>query len=311
MKYPNFLRDVVGYVPLTIDIRFHNNIGYIKLLLLKFIDLIFSKSERFQNVYIYDYKINIDLFNNNERILFYFPKNLINRYIKSDLYFLMKSINSTNNKIFVDIGANLGIYSLLAKRLGFTTYLFEPEPGHYAFLKRNDYIFGNVSNNALSDFSGEADFYISKAVDPGASSLVGGPVDQSDSIYERSEKVSVEKFDDFVEKSIIDKSNIRLIKIDVEGNEFNTLNGMVNYLTDFKPFIWCEVRGAKSGRAKNSYKKVRNLLNKFGYNPYRFVKNQFVYLDEDIQTMPQVFDLLFINTNERYVNLELNLMNDK
>lgn len=78
----------------------------------------------------------------------------------------------TKEDIFLDIGANLGIYSFLAKELGAFSIVFEPEPYHYEFLKRNTLFCNKFFKIALSDKKGERNFYIFNESNPGANSLI-------------------------------------------------------------------------------------------------------------------------------------------
>jgi hypothetical protein len=82
--------------------------------------------------------------------------------------------------------------------------------------------------------------------------------------------------------------------MDVEGNEEWTLKGMPQYLAGGAPApIWCEVRGAASGRGKNSVYPVADFLRRFGYAPFQFVGDRLVPFRLSQDPAPQVFDLLF------------------
>ncbi len=104
-----------------------------------------------------------------ERLLAYVFDNVWRCYRYSELGIYLASLNAPGS-VFVDIGANLGIYSLVAKSLGMASILVEPEPCHGSFLARNESIFGTVLQLALSDQAGELLLYYESG-NPGATSL--------------------------------------------------------------------------------------------------------------------------------------------
>ncbi len=120
---------------------------------------------------------------------------------------------------FFDVGANIGYFSRLALERGCVVHSFEPHPQIFKSLKENTNTIhpkGQCSlyNVALSDQAGSFDLYIPPHFENnhGIASLEPRP---------GCEKVKVltQKLDD------ISESNIRLIKIDVEGHELSVLQG--------------------------------------------------------------------------------------
>jgi FkbM family methyltransferase len=128
--------------------------------------------------------------------------------------------------VFVDIGANLGLFTLTAaQRAGPSghVYAFEPSPREAEMLEYNvrQNGFNNVTivRQALSDHSGEASFIV--ATDGGTNSLEKNP--HPEQIVERREKVSLNTLDAFIADN--DIRRIDMIKIDVEGGECAVLRG--------------------------------------------------------------------------------------
>ena len=79
--------------------------------------------------------------------------------------------------IFVDVGANIGYFSLLAANLvgtEGTVYAFEPEPGNHELLRKNIELnsYSNIVmiQKAVSNKSGSAPLFLS-ALDSGSHSL--------------------------------------------------------------------------------------------------------------------------------------------
>jgi FkbM family methyltransferase len=235
-------------------------------------------------------EIKIDSSKKNERLLFYFFYNVLRCYRNSPLFRYMEG-RLRKNDLFLDIGANLGIYSYLAKEMGYKVYLFEPEPNHFAFLKRNIHIFDRVFDVALSNDEGESDFYVGNDTHLTSSSLVMSNRGWKDSVYSHIIKVRTQRLD----RIVIDTetiSQIKLIKVDVEGAEQAVVEGMEDLLKRNRIDIWCEVRGEQSDRNPGSYKKVLSFLKPLGYQPYIYdgISVQ-RFSQKDIQ---QVFDILFV-----------------
>ncbi len=134
--------------------------------------------------------------------------------------------------IFVDIGANLGWFTVLAcKQIGDKGKVFAFEPSASVWTKLNRSIEINNLRNvkpenlALSDETGTV--LLSGAIpeNSGLSSIVRT---NQQSLITAGEQVPVIKFDDYWKRELNQK--VRLIKIDVEGAEVKVLDGMRSIL---------------------------------------------------------------------------------
>jgi FkbM family methyltransferase len=130
---------------------------------------------------------------------------------------------------FVDVGAHVGYYSLLAARqVGpqGKVYAFEPEPVNYSLLIKNVELNGysNVSAKpkAVSGSVGSTALHIS-ALDSGRNSVYRHGLPEQGSV-----QVDTTTLDAFFEAKSWPK--IDLIKMDVEGAEQDVLNGMIQLL---------------------------------------------------------------------------------
>lgn len=145
-----------------------------------------------------------------------------------EMKFLEKIIKQ--NSIFIDVGANIGVYTLLAaaKIKKGKIYSFEPVP------KALDTLYQNIQINSLqdkvtvvekvaSDKTGEERF---KNFDISEYSHISSN-QASDTI-----KIPAVKLDDFCKTKKIDR--VDLIKIDVEGAEMKVLRGLEKYLVSGK-----------------------------------------------------------------------------
>ncbi len=206
--------------------------------------------------------IDVDMSHEGQRLLAYSFHNLRRHYARSALGKHIR--RQARGRTFVDVGANLGFYSLLAREAGLNVFAFEPEPSFAQFLQRNTGIFGQVFPVALAEKTDSLPLY-TRPGNFGASSLV------PHSDYERSDAtVPVRTFSEFaLDGRLGDPSHIDLIKIDVEGAEEATVRGMSAFLAaGRRPDIWCEVRGDAAHRASGSAAAVRNMLASFGYTMF-------------------------------------------
>src|SRR6185503_5011057 len=137
-------------------------------------------------------------------------------------------------RTFVDVGANVGFYSLLAREAGMQTNAFEPEPSIAKFLQRNEAVFGRIFPVALGDKSESLPLYILPG-NSGAASLV-----PQEGCVLLDERVPVRTFSEFaLGGQLGEPSHIDLIKIDVEGAEEQTVRGMIDFFkAGHRPDIW-------------------------------------------------------------------------
>jgi FkbM family methyltransferase len=214
---------------------------------------------------------------------------MINHYKTTPLFQYM-SKNLRPNAPFVDIGANVGIYSYLARQLGAVSYAFEPEPMHYLFLSRNKAFCDRAYDIALSDHEGFSPFFISGDAHQYGSSLVPSRKGWEQSGYRVFKTVKTNRLDNLFSPE--EASRFQFIKIDVEGAEAAVLMGMKGLLEGaFRGPIWCEVRGDQSDRNPGSYREVTRFLSNYDYIPYIY-KNFSKHTFTDTDTR-RVFDLLF------------------
>ena len=143
--------------------------------------------------------------------------------------------------VFLDIGANIGWYTLLAARLVGETgkvFAFEPEPANFALLQRNVALNGyhNVElvQKAVSDRNQTMTLYLC-ASDKGSHALYESSHDG------QSVEVEALRLDDYFSAYA---GRIDLIKMDIEGSEGHAVKGMtallannpaVKIITEFSP----------------------------------------------------------------------------
>jgi FkbM family methyltransferase len=132
--------------------------------------------------------------------------------------------------VVVDIGANIGYYTLLAAHLvGYEgkVFAFEPDPYNYNLLCKNIEVNGyrNVISirKAVFSKSGEMKLFLDK-INLGGHSLSEANVDKSASIT-----VEVTSLDEYFKNT---DYKIDVIKMDIQGSEMDVLKGMTNTIKE-------------------------------------------------------------------------------
>jgi len=137
------------------------------------------------------------------------------------------------NDIVIDVGAHLGEYSLAVAKNAETIIAVEANPDTFQILQKNISLnkISNIIpiNQAIYDSTGYQNLQIF-GDKSGMSSMVMNYEDKSDSI-----KVKTETLDRLVDNLKLEK--VDWIKIDVEGAEYNVLNGAKQTILSNKPGI--------------------------------------------------------------------------
>lgn len=184
-------------------------------------------------------------------------------YEYPEMIFLEKTLKP--DSVFVDVGANIGIYTLIASskiRKG-RIYSFEPIPAVQNTLYQNIRINHledkvTVVNKVVSDKTGQERFVIHDISEYSHISSNQGS---------KSILIDSVKLDDFCKNQRID--HIDIIKIDVEGAELKVLKGMENALKMGKVrFLIAELNSRNSSYGGNS-NQVIDYLKKFKYSIFK------------------------------------------
>lgn len=178
---------------------------------------------------------------------------------------------ATKKKVFVDVGAHFGFYSVLAHKINpsISTISFEPIPDLYldclAFHQFNGVNQRTeVINCALSDRSGKATIYVPKGAklrEVRSASL------QKEFFYnqqfdQNALEIATVTWDEFV--AARSESQYQgaetFLKVDVEGHELAVLTGCLSFLRTERPLIVCEIDTAPA-----NVKGLSQLLEPLGY----------------------------------------------
>lgn len=185
--------------------------------------------------------------------------------------------------IFVDIGTNIGLFSLIASKIVGNegrVLCFEPAPLTYSRLDENLKLnkIENIDarNIGLSDKKGELTFYVSNNGYDAWNSFAPSQDDK----LESSIQVHVSTLD--IELLDIDKSKIKLVKIDVEGWEKFVLFGGKDFLVNYSPIVMLEFTEENTFNAGYPVYEIYDIMQDFGYLWYRIIKGELVREDKKL-----------------------------
>lgn len=155
------------------------------------------------------------------------PKNII---FVEPTYYIIDSLN--NKSIIIDVGTgnNADLSQGLIKKYSLKSYGFDPTNKHYSLLKEvekesnGNFIFNNF---ALSDKSGEIEF--NESIDNVSGSFSSDHINIKKNNVKKYLVKTITLEDIF---SMLSIKKIDLIKIDIEGEEYNLINSLKKELTD-------------------------------------------------------------------------------
>ncbi|HRZ49576.1 MAG TPA: FkbM family methyltransferase, partial [Bacteroidales bacterium] len=205
-------------------------------------------------------RVQVDLDDWIQKQIFFFGSYLLEQ---QETRYWCKSVKQ--GEIILDIGANIGYYSLLAsKRIGGRgrIYAFEAAPETFkklsANIQRNEIENVVAYNLAIADFRGTIDLHIADTRNSGMSSIAAFAEESGQTVT-----VPTDTIDNFVNDNSVDR--IDRVKIDVEGAEMLVLKGMENTLRKFKPVIHIELIDSRLRDAGSSLAELWAFLLDLGY----------------------------------------------
>jgi FkbM family methyltransferase len=190
-------------------------------------------------------------------------------------------------KVFVDVGANIGFFSLIAAKLNpsLEVIAFEPNAEMFALLSEHKRLNGlsNLTAEpvALSNRDGEGQLFLNKS--DMSASLVPDFQDGFNPAL-RSVPVKITTLDAYVQRHSI--SGSLLLKVDVEGHDKAFLEGAQATIAKFKPDMVVEVLGDFDPLLLDQF---RN----HGYQFYR-ITNQGLIESETV-TLTKIGNFVFFN----------------
>jgi len=165
---------------------------------------------------------------------------------------------------FIDIGANIGFYSLIASEIeGVQVYGFEPSPRELKRFKTNISI-NNKTNIqifpiALSDINQELILSISDLGNAGMNSIVN-PINTFEKV-----NIQAKRLDSVL--NLKEMQKVKIIKIDVEGYEHEVLMGMENLMPFFKGAFIVEISPDMMRKSGRNAMDIYNWMSRFSFSP--------------------------------------------
>jgi FkbM family methyltransferase len=190
----------------------------------------------------------------------------------------------------VDVGANIGFFSLLASQCvgpAGRVIAFEPVPSTCAQLRANLHLNGvgnvKVYGVALANAGGTVTMHEGPSRNKGLSSMrvIDGATE--------TRLVPAAAFDDLD----VGDASIGLIKIDVEGAEQLVLEGMMRTLAKHRPYLIVEVTERFLAAFGHSGRSLCALLEPLGYQAYEITDDGPALLPDSRPGWPRQFNALF------------------
>ncbi len=175
--------------------------------------------------------------------------------------------------VFLDVGANIGYYSLLAvsELAGdISVHAFEPVSRQHAGfcenIERNRIRNIRLNKLIVSDTCARQAIHLGESWNSGSASI--------STTYDGS--TDVEEVDSITLDAYCRQQNLSrvdVIKIDVEGHEMSVLKAATEVLAKFRPILFIEVRDANLRDARSSREALYAFLAAAGYQPFAITPN--------------------------------------
>jgi FkbM family methyltransferase len=184
-------------------------------------------------------------------------------------------------KIAVDIGADVGVFSVQICEFSRKVIAFEPRPRQAAELAAMFSCLGlpvQVEEVALSDHAGTAELRV-LTEDVGRSTIeAANTLEDEDGSAKEQVTVNVRKLDDY------GLTDVAFIKIDVEGHEVSVLEGASQTIERSLPFLLIE---SEDRHRANSVADVTAFLHRRGYSGFFLNEGVLVDLDRFVPSVHQ------------------------
>ena len=200
--------------------------------------------------------------------------------------------------VVIDIGANIGYYTLLfAQLVGFRghVFAFEPEPANFSLLTKN--VLLNKYNNVT---------LVPKAVASTNQRMKLFLCSESSGMHrlypslvcDQSLNVDAVSLDSFLP---LQHKKIDFIKMDIEGAEYMAMSGMRNIINKSSPKLITEFSPAALFESGTAPKKYLDLLLSYGYTIYdaREKPVNVKQLENDLKLFEQAMQEIFPNLNNQ------------
>jgi FkbM family methyltransferase len=195
-------------------------------------------------------------------------------------------------KVFFDVGANAGSYTMTLAKAARQIYSFEASPSNAAILRNFLSISGlgniEIVNKAVSDASG-------KRVTIFSSPDTGGNNTCFNDFGRGGESIETITLDKFVQDRKVERVDV--IKMDIEGSELAAFSGAKELLQKHRPLLLIEFHSLVARQAGWELKELYSLLSQYGYDAHELVKRKLVPFDSSRLASPDFYaNLIFIHS---------------
>ncbi len=222
----------------------------------------------------------------------------IQKWERVSLNLWVQLCRRAGNTAIFDIGANTGIYALIAKSINPGADVYAMEPVERVF----DKLKANVSLNhfditclpvAASNYDGDAVIYDTN--DPHTYSVTVNQNTMSGGGEAIETQITVQKLDSLIEEHKIDR--ISVMKIDVETHEAAVLEGFMQHLQQFRPAMLIEILNDDVGR------NVEHIVSGLGYLYFNIDENNGIKQTQSITQSDYYNYLLCDRETAQYLKL--------
>jgi FkbM family methyltransferase len=214
-------------------------------------------------------------------------------YLYSCEPFTSKVLSKLSSKAshFLDIGANRGWYSILLKNWNnkLVIHAFEPDQKIFQVLKKNLSQFGNFDDSIHTEHCGVGQSigtatlttYVEgndgmKTFFPGGSLKVAS-----------QEVVQIVTLDSYLVSYLNPgKSPSFLLKIDVEGSEFEVILGGKDFIKEYQPIIVMEINALLLSHANVSSQTIFKFMESLGYIFFWLDEREDIIQINDLDSLP-------------------------
>lgn len=177
------------------------------------------------------------------------------------------------SRVIFDVGANIGLYSLLAAKVNpqSAIHAFEPTPAIVALLNENIRLndMHNINVNAVGVGSRSEQAFLrecrgSDDSNEGMNFVVAGDVAPENGDF----SIQIVSLQDYCRQHGIE--NVDILKMDIEGGEYEALTGAGSLLkSQSVGCLFIELIEWSARRSGHSTSELRNILQEAGYGVYR------------------------------------------
>lgn len=212
-------------------------------------------------------------------------------------YYSQKKNLSINDIYILDIGANIGWYSLFFGKQGYNILSFEPSSSNYYILLKNFCLNKEINiiiiNSGLDNSTKNCSLY-HPLYNIGNAYTFEGIKNLNLSNYIK-EVIKLSRLSDYI--SYLSTKNLAFIKLDIEGSEGKAIEGGIDLITKYHiPFILMEWTPDLMKEKGSDPKLFLEMLENNGYKISKkdFLSKQFTPLEELLKEKETNIYLIYI-----------------